>query len=66
MKAKFRPKGGRDRRAEPAGRADRLGRGNKKVFDLLPLLIIERLNKLIESLQAANSAGQIGADAFTK
>lgn len=38
---------------------------NKKVFDLLPLLIIERLNKLIESLQAANSAGQIGADAFT-
>lgn len=38
---------------------------NKKVFDLLPLLIIERLNKLIESLQAANSAGQIGAAAFT-
>lgn len=38
---------------------------NKKVFDLLPLLIIERFNKLIESLQAANSAGQIGADAFT-
>ena len=38
---------------------------NKKVFDLLPLLIIERLNKLIEALQAANSAGQIGADAFT-
>ena len=37
---------------------------NKKVFDLLPLLIIERLNKLIESLQAANSAGQIGAAAF--
>lgn len=35
---------------------------NKKVFDLLPLLIIERLNKLIESLQAANSAGQIGAE----
>lgn len=29
---------------------------NKKVFDLLPLLIIERLNKLIEALQAANSA----------
>ena len=38
---------------------------NKKVFDLLPLLIIEMLNKLIEALQAANSAGQIGADAFT-
>ena len=38
---------------------------NKKVFDLLPLLIIERLNKLIESLQAANSAEQIGAAAFT-
>lgn len=38
---------------------------NKKVFDLLPLLIIERLNKLIESLQAANSAGQIGATEFT-
>ncbi len=37
---------------------------NKKVFDLLPLLIIERLNKLIESLQAANSAEQIGAAAF--
>jgi len=38
---------------------------NKKVFDLLPLLIIERLNKLIEALQAANSAGQIGATKFT-
>ena len=38
---------------------------NKKVFDLLPLLIIERLNKLIESLQAANSAGQIGATEFS-
>ena len=38
---------------------------NKKVFDLLPLLIIERLNKLIEALQAANSAGQIGATEFT-
>lgn len=38
---------------------------NKKVFDLLPLLIIEMLNKLIESLQAANSAGQIGATKFT-
>ena len=37
---------------------------NKKVFDLLPLLIIEMLNKLIESLQATNSAGQIGAAAF--
>lgn len=37
---------------------------NKKVFDLLPLLIIEMLNKLIEALQAANSAGQIGAAAF--
>ena len=38
---------------------------NKKVFDLLPLLIIERLNKLIEALQAANSAEQIGATEFT-
>lgn len=38
---------------------------NKKVFDLLPLLIIEMLNKLIEALQAANSAGQIGATEFT-
>lgn len=38
---------------------------NKKVFDLLPLLIIERLNKLIEALQAANSAGQIGATEFS-
>ena len=37
---------------------------NKKVFDLLPLLIIEMLNKLIEALQAANSAGQIGARVF--
>ena len=37
---------------------------NKKVFDLLPLLIIERLNKLIESLQATNSAGQLGAAEF--
>ncbi len=38
---------------------------NKKVFDSLPLLIIEMLNKLIEALQAANSAGQIGATEFT-
>lgn len=38
---------------------------NKKVFDLLPLLIIERLNKLIEALQTANSAGQIGATEFS-
>ena len=38
---------------------------NKKVFDLLPLLIIEMLNKLIEALQAANSAGQIGATEFS-
>lgn len=38
---------------------------NKKVFDLLPLLIIERLNKLIEALQAANSAGQIGTTEFS-
>ena len=38
---------------------------NKKVFDLLPLLIIERFNKLIEALQAANSAEQIGATEFT-
>ena len=37
---------------------------NKKVFDALPLLIIERLNKLIESLQDKDSAGQLGATAF--
>lgn len=37
---------------------------NKQVFDALPLLIIERLNKLIEALQTQDSAGQIGAAAF--
>ena len=37
---------------------------NKQVFDALPLLIIEQLNKLIEALQTKDSAGQIGATAF--
>ena len=37
---------------------------NKAVFDALPLLIIERLNKLIDALQAGISASELGAAAF--
>lgn len=37
---------------------------NKAVFDALPLLIIERLNALIDALQAGTSASELGAAAF--
>lgn len=38
---------------------------NKEVFDALPLLIIERLNELIEALRASAAAAELGAAPFT-
>lgn len=37
---------------------------NKQAFDALPSLIIERLNALIDALQAVACAGELGAQAF--